>query len=64
MNELDRRKILNAGFDIYRCSEVEHCIKRRKKDDESWKIMSRLKTKKEIRAIHKSLLEDPFVVQD
>ncbi len=64
MHELDRRKILNAGFALFRCSEVELTIKMRTKKDMSWKTISKQKTKKAIRAVSKNLLEAPFIVQD
>jgi len=64
MNELDRWKIMKAGFVLYRCSESELLIKRRTADDRSWKIESRYKTKKSIKARHLELLKEPLSIQD
>lgn len=64
MNELDRQKVMSAGFTLYRCSEVERVIKRRTAADISWKIESRHSTKKTIKARHLELLRDPKAIQD
>jgi len=43
---------------------AELVVKRRTIYDQSWKILSRHKTKKEIRNIHLELLNDPKVIRD
>ena len=55
---------MQAGFALYRCSESERVVKKRTIHDRSWKIVSRHKTKKEIRNIHIGLLDDPTAIQD
>ena len=64
MNELDRGKIMKAGFVLYRCSESELVVKRRSSSDLSWKIESRHSTKKAIKDRHRELLKDPKAIQD
>jgi len=64
MHEKDRRKILKAGFTLYRCSEVEKVVKKRTIEDASWKIMIRLKTKKEVSLMKKLILLYPKGIQD
>ena len=64
MHEKDRKKIMEAGFALYRCSESEKVIKRRNINDASWKTMIKLKTKVSVREIRKKLLSDPKAIQD
>ena len=64
MNERDRKKIMAAGFILYRCSESEKLVKKRTLQDLSWKIESRAETKKAIRLRHLQLLDDPKAIQD
>ena len=64
MHEKDTKKIMAAGFVLYRCSEVELVIKRRSVEDASWKLVSRHLTKKEIKEERQRLLNNPKVIQD
>lgn len=64
MHEKDRKKILKAGFFLYRCSESEKAIKKRTLEDASWKIAIRTKTKVGVKEISKQLLSDPKAIQD
>ena len=64
MHEKDRKKILEAGFVLYRCSETEKVVKRRQTWDASWKIDTRLKTKKEVKEVSQRLLLSPKAIQD
>ena len=63
MHEKDRRKILKAGFTLYRCSEVEKVIKKRTIEDASWKIEMRVKTKAAIKRVRSGLLLEPKSIQ-
>jgi hypothetical protein len=64
MHEKDRRKIMKAGFMLFRCSLLEKVIKKRTIDDVSWKVHERVKTKKEVKEISQRLLSHPKVIQD
>jgi len=64
MHELDRWKVMRAGFVLYRCSESELVVKRRSSSDSSWKIESRHTTKKAIKSRHLELLKEPLSIQD
>ena len=64
MHEKDRKKIMAAGFVLYRCSETELVVKRRSADDASWKHVTRCTTKKAIKAQRQRLLDNPKIIQD
>ena len=64
MNEKDRKKIMRAGFVLFRCSEAEKVIKTRNIHDASWHFMHRCQTKKEVKEIHLALLDNPKAIQD
>ena len=64
MHEKDRKKIMEAGFILYRCSEIELVVKRRSANDLSWKVFGRYTTKKAIKAQRRRLLDHPQVIQD
>ncbi|GAG97296.1 unnamed protein product [marine sediment metagenome] len=64
MHEKDRKKIMAAGFVLYRCSETERIVKRRKIEDLSWKLHARCKTKKRIKEIRLNLYDIPNAIQD
>ncbi|MEA3435417.1 MAG: hypothetical protein U9R43_03055 [Thermodesulfobacteriota bacterium] len=64
MHEKDRRKIMEAGFTLFRCSEIEKVIKKRTIDDLGWKIHSRKETKKAVKEMSQRLLSHPKVIQD
>jgi len=63
MHNKDRRKILKAGFTLYRCSELERVIKVRSIEHSGWKIMTRLKSKAAIQRASQKLLADPKAIQ-
>ena len=64
MHEKDRKKIMAAGFVLYRCSETELVVKRRSFNDPTWRHVSRWKTKKAIKLERLRLLEHPKIIQD
>lgn len=64
MHDLDRWKVMRAGFDLFRCSESELVIKKRTAADRSWKIIRRCTTKKEVKELHSNLLKNPKSIQD
>ena len=64
MHDKDRKKVMGAGFTLYRCSESEKVIKKRTIEDASWKIDARLRTKKEVREASQVLLSNPKAIQD
>jgi len=63
MHEKDTKKIMAAGFVLYRCSEVELVVKRRSAAQPHWMIVSRVGTKTAIRTISRRLHDDPNVIQ-
>lgn len=63
MHEKDRVKLIDAGFVLYRCSEVELVVKRQSEAGHGWKIIKRHNTKRAIKEIHQQLLDDPKVIQ-
>ncbi len=64
MHDKDRKKVMKAGFMLFRCSENEKIIKKRTIDDAGWKVHERVKTKKEVKEISQRLLSHPKVIQD
>ena len=64
MHDKDRRKIIEAGFFLYRCSEGEKIIKIRKAVDSGWRIHAKCRTKKEVREVSQALLTNPDAIQD
>lgn len=63
MHDKDRRKILKAGFTLYRCSEIEKVIKVRRVEHSGWKIEARLKSKAAVQRASKKLYADPKAIQ-
>ena len=64
MHEKDRAKIMAAGFELYRCSETELVVKKRTAAWPNWRLVSRYKTKKDVKIVHSALLDNPNIIQD
>lgn len=63
MHDKDRKKILKAGFTLYRCSLIEKVIKVRSVEHSGWKILDRLQSKAAVERASQKLYADPKAIQ-